>query len=729
MTTPLLAVSYKTEGHSHHHQSQHRVHHKHHTSMEKRLMNYYLRLYRDQCLNAEEGGCHEVNDDDYTDYLTADEDNVDEDEDVATEKLRSNDTTCTSEYNNISIPKDYSRDYMNEHKIWKPKVNNDLIMNFIKSRKQPGYNEIDDGDEEDFLQDEPKDENQEKTSSQFPVDSNLQVFDEAKFLNYLHLPKIMGPEPLPPLIYHTSCDVNGKVYLLGGASTAFNENDSIQNLSNYIVDGIDLPKPINSKLLNNPTVLPNRNLYVISSETTLVSKPQISGDIPPPLLAMSGSKITDRHIFYYGGFEILNQIKYNADTEKIYIKKSIRLNNSGYVLDVVSLKFRKFELIAHPNTITRYPLTVPRFGHSSCAINLSKHLRLDTGSNIAATVFIAGGFRQDRHNPEQFKTIRDLWKVELSIIYKGKHGYVQFGDNVLATPIPGMMGDGSTPLGRAFHYAEIFDSRAVQGKHNSIEAYRKNIHNPNKIGIARPSSPTASVLSQSSSSSTGGNGTGTYGKNYSNEPLDLKLIVHGGTDGEHLLGDVWWFDFDSEIWYPVSTYFHDYDEKFQPHETIVEAQLKRAGHCGILVDKYLYVIGGAIPSDFGEIESNKDAVPDISSMSSSIKNYMQNVVHENDHYQRLFILNLSTQTWLLTKYFHGILPLIGTKKSLSYFGNTGLTVTQCNSKVFVVGGQVVPHSKFTGSSASFKMNILNNSIGIFEFPLGCPLSSAQRKLR
>lgn len=699
MPTPLLAISYSSK---YGEKDGNEIH----ISMERKLKYYYLSLFRSQAKKAQENGKY------HHDISSSDEDEDGDDfkDSISTpyHTIHQQDDYTNFESNKISMSKDYSKNYMKSHKIWTPIANTNAVLNKL--------NQL----EPDFSSEALA------TRQVDPEDTSSRVLDDSKFLNYLHLPKLMGPNPLPSLIYHTSCEVNGEIFLLGGASTFFNENGVIKDLSTYVVEGIKLPKPINSKLLNNPTVIPNNHLFVISSETNLVTKPEISGDIPPPLLSMSASQITNRHIFYYGGFEIMNKIDYNHKENKIYIKKSVKLNNSGYVLDVISLKFKKFELIAHPNMITKYPLTVPRFGHSSCAVNLAKRLKTDVNegngaSTIAATIFIMGGFRQDPNDATLFKAIRDLWKVELSITYRGKHDYVQFGENVLATPIPGPIDDTSIPCARAFHSAEIFDARVVHDSKDFLFGKfsdKSKVHNPNKIGIGRPSSPTTSLISQNSS---------TSGQKL-HEPLDLKLMVHGGTDGDKLFGDVWWFDFDDEVWYPISTYFHEYDHYTLPKETVSEVQLKRAGHRCILIDKYFYIIGGGMPTDFENYTEDEDAtnIPDISPLATSLNIKLKTVNFENDHYQRLFILNLQTQTWLLAKYFHGISPLADTSKSLSYFGNVGATVTQSNSKVFVVGGQLIPHQRLEQrSDKSSQINILNSGVSIFEFPLGGALAGSR----
>lgn len=679
MSTPVLSVSYISKEEDYHRQVP--------ISTERRLKQYYLNLYRTQNKEFQSRNGNGIN---------CDIDTSDDEEEV--DIYKDSNSIAESEvdqfyYNKISSPKDYSKKYLKSHKLWVPKANSVSLIDSINN-----YGHRSAGEQLFSLN------NQESPN----------IVDEAKFLNYLHLPKTMGPAPIPPLIYHTACEVKDNIFLLGGASTFFQQNGDIKDLSSYIVDGVNLPKPLNSRLLNNPTVIPNNDLYIISSETNLVTKPDISGDIPPPLLSMSASKITKRHIFYYGGFEIINKVDYNHGKNKIYIKKSVRLNNSAYVLDTVTMKFQKFELIAHPNLITKYPITVPRFGHSSCSINLSKHVRTDTGNNIAATVFIMGGFRQDPSDPSLFKAIKDLWKVELSITYNGKHDYVKFGESVLATPIPGPLDDTAIPSARAFHTAEIFDSRFVHGAKSQPE---KNVYNPHKIGIARPSSPTASVLSNSSSLNKP-----------KEESIDLKLIIHGGTDGFDVFGDVWWFDFDEEVWYPVSTYIHNYNQQSLPEATVREVQLKRTGHRGILIDKYLYILGGAVPSDFDYVENNQteNSLPDISSFASFLKSQAHSKNHKDDVYQRLFVLNLSTQTWLLVKYFHGIVPLIGTSKSETTFGTIGSTVTQCNSKVFVVGGQLIPHHEYQNTPESFNLNILNSCFSIFEIPLGSALTGSRK---
>lgn len=266
------------------------------------------------------------------------------------------------------------------------------------------------------------------------------------FINYFHTTTTIGEEPLPIIIHHAACGIQDNIYLLGGCIAA-HDNYSIEgvDLSKYVINAPDLPIPIDNELLCSPFMIPNSKLFVVSSITNSVRSVSTLGETPPPLLYMSASQITKRHIFYYGGLEVIDEVKRIGD--KFIINRSFKLNNAGYVLDVVTSKFQKFELTAQPNPTTRYPITVPRFGHTSTILSISSR---------PATVYIMGGFRESSH--KKFEAIRDLWKVELSIIYEGDNNYVEFGDVVLATPISTTT---APPCGRAFHSADVHENSIV----------------------------------------------------------------------------------------------------------------------------------------------------------------------------------------------------------------------------------------------------------------------------
>lgn len=507
---------------------------------------------------------------------------------------------------------------------------------------------------------------------------------EKAFISYLHTPVTFGESPLPALVYHTSCEANDSIITVGGVIAHHQGfQTGILDVSKYKVRGVNMPLPINSVLLNHPAVLPNTDVFVTSSLTNQVARANVTGDIPPPLLCMSSSKITKRHIFYYGGFELLNEVTYSEDSGKFMISKSTRLNNSAYVLDTVTMRFKKFELIAQPNKLNRFPITVPRFGHSSTSIASSRISNYDLKNDTPATILIMGGYRQVS-GLEKFEAIKDLWKVELSIVYQGTHGYIEFGDVVLATPIP-VPEEFPIPSGRAFHSCEVFQVENVFGSnlHDT-----KSTTDPSKLSMARSSTPSSAV---------------------SERQLNLKLIVHGGTDGKEIFGDVWYFDVDQELWERVPTFSHG-DE---PGE---EVQLKKVGHRGIIIDNYFVALLGASPIDFPNLpKANNDfEIRDISNACFHSKETLFGKLCQPHTYE-IYSLHIPSRKWSLYDVYHSY-RLPKNAANLSYFGNIGYTVVNSNLKTFIIGGNLLPNPLSTQADMT-RLILLHNAVSIFEFPL------------
>ena len=182
------------------------------------------------------------------------------------------------------------------------------------------------------------------------------------------LPSIFSEFKLPSLIYHTAVEFNGQIFILGGLMACYRNDEEIPNTDNYYVDGIkNLPPPLLQDVINNPTMVNNPYLYVQCVNSSRLSRPSISGQIPPPLLCMTATKLTDRYLLFYGGIEIKTETNFDP-TGKIFIKKRAFLNNTAYILDTVSFKFTKTEVNAQSFKDGTSTTFAPRFGHMQLAI-------------------------------------------------------------------------------------------------------------------------------------------------------------------------------------------------------------------------------------------------------------------------------------------------------------------------------------------------------------------------
>ncbi|CAI4234892.1 CIC_collapsed_G0000070.mRNA.1.CDS.1 [Saccharomyces cerevisiae] len=273
------------------------------------------------------------------------------------------------------------------------------------------------------------------------------------------IPSLFSEDKLPALTYHCSVELNGNIYIFGGLMPCYSYEEDAPMLKDFFVDGIkNLPPPLLPQVINNPSMVNNPHLYVASIPSCRFSKPKMGGYIPPPLLCVQGSKLTDRHIFFYGGFEIRTETR-GDENGKYHLKKRLYVNNTGYILDIMSFKFTKIDIIVQPSKYNAYPTMSSRFGHLQISIDnpnrrASVHsssmneihkmgsASMKQGSSITSgrlekaavlsslphntvhTVIIFGGYRQT--GDDRYEAMNDLWKIEIPVIRRGKKVIVSF---------------------------------------------------------------------------------------------------------------------------------------------------------------------------------------------------------------------------------------------------------------------------------------------------------------
>ncbi|SMN21622.1 similar to Saccharomyces cerevisiae YAL056W GPB2 Multistep regulator of cAMP-PKA signaling [Maudiozyma saulgeensis] len=251
--------------------------------------------------------------------------------------------------------KDY--DILKKHNLWVPTVRKDhtqFLTEFKSGEKQ---------DNDDIYKD--------KTCPLFITATYALPSLYDFHAGHSILPSIFSEFKLPSLVYHTTVEFNGQVFILGGLMACYRNDNEIPNVENYYVDGIkNLPPPLLQDVINNPTMVNNPYLYVHYVNSSRLSRPNISGQIPPPLLCMTATKLTDRYLLFYGGIEIKTETNFDP-TGKVFIKKRAFLNNTAYILDTVSFKFTKIEVNTQSFKDGTSTTFTPRFGHMQIAIKSS----------------------------------------------------------------------------------------------------------------------------------------------------------------------------------------------------------------------------------------------------------------------------------------------------------------------------------------------------------------------
>ncbi|SCU78960.1 LADA_0A08856g1_1 [Lachancea dasiensis] len=486
------------------------------------------------------------------------------------------------------------------------------------------------------------------------------------FTGSTSIPPLFGESKIPSMVYQCTVELGDNIYTLGGLTPSYYYTDEMPNLSNYYVDGIpNLPPPLMDSVVNNPSMVNNHDLYIVSSSSLRVQKANMTGQVPPPLLCMTGSALTKRHIFYYGGFEIKTETVIN-DTGGFYLKKRAVLHKRAYILDVMTSRFTRVELVAQPTKFNAYPSMLPRFGHSqvsvkvnsapkcaTCAANMNiegknGEIRRDADSpssplsqpldmrsqsessflterNMsnrstspgvgAFTILITGGYGQV--NGDDYETLNELWKIEVTVMAKGKRNFFKFADTALATPFTKLPDDaeGKTwPARRAFQACDIYDT-AILKKQSSeaklLENLRANFHI--ESDLTSPMSPNEKPLPLSNRFETykqqhhnhhhhqqhhqqhqppGQQESGTFPTWPNQKPsvysqgIGKTLVIHGGSNKDFVYGDMWWFDLDTETWTRVKTYAEGKDaarEGGSVDFTLVGHKLIRISSCAVLM--------------------------------------------------------------------------------------------------------------------------------------------------
>ncbi|CDH13183.1 related to Guanine nucleotide-binding protein subunit beta 1 [Zygosaccharomyces bailii ISA1307] len=333
------------------------------------------------------------------------------------------------------------------------------------------------------------------------------------------IPSLFSEYKLPALVYHCSVEVQGKVFMMGGLMACHKHDDEAPSLKDFVVDGIEnLPPPLLSTVVNNPCMVNNCQLYVMSVTSNTLRRPELSGHVPPPLLCMKGCKLTERHIFFYGGFEIRTETRLD-DNGNFHLKRRAYMNSTAHILDVLTFSFTKVELTALPYKFFSFPTLPARFGHmqvavrntggsysntqrsfdmddsgvsspsggesvdsseqnlnaSSPSVSMASTLaRLNTtghGSGVYS-ILIFGGYQQS--GEDDYEAMNDLWKIDVPVLAKGKRGYFKFGSTANATLIQSPSEVDPWPSPRAFLADCVTDMRTTHNKPDLLERLQRD---------------------------------------------------------------------------------------------------------------------------------------------------------------------------------------------------------------------------------------------------------------
>lgn len=174
-----------------------------------------------------------------------------------------------------------------------------------------------------------------------------------KFLDVINNPEYTDfKNHFVKICYQNHYDLNETIYTFGGLYLSDSlkhlgiPNDTdLSNISVYFP--FELPPYVNSDIIKNP-LMNQSNLFFsfdpINSRIDAVEN-ITDENYPFNINALQSTRISDRHIFFYGGWTVnIDSVEHVKEEGKWIVRKSFKLNEYGYILNAFALKFTKVEL-------------------------------------------------------------------------------------------------------------------------------------------------------------------------------------------------------------------------------------------------------------------------------------------------------------------------------------------------------------------------------------------------
>lgn len=556
----------------------------------------------------------------------------------------------TTYYKRLSSANIAEWDIINNHILWLPSYNELLRYLLLYNKRNDKYTVGN------------------KSSALF-IDGEYCI---PKAYDFFHgsttIPSLFGQVKLPALTYHSCVTLDDQMFIWGGLFPTYRYDEEYPSLDDFIVDGVpNLPPPLLPELVNHPAFLANPLMYVVNVSTSSVTTPVLTGDVPPRMLCVTASKLTDRYILYFGGLDLKSQSQYDEKTKKTYIKRRAYPSNAAYILDTLNFHFTRIDFIPKTKEGETLAQIFPRFGHIQVCIDGRKHgsknkkcnrwypptlgskaSSLTTDSNhdfsndseltlstkrtntstvdsienkpftYSNTIYIFGGYKQC--GTEDFEALNDFWKIQIPILSKGKNGFCSFNDTAMATCLSqtGANGHSITPSERGFpafctrydvtglNYLN-FEVDLLQNLKENFEVALSEDFLKKTLHLNLDKSELEKVISQSKEAD---DLISKVPNAAFCDKFGPKIILHGGSNRKNVYGDMWWFNIETETWSQVDTYTKT--ETSAGDDTLAEVpgsmqlNLRKVGHNMKCIGNMISMCGGMLQSDVDEIYGCND---------------------------------------------------------------------------------------------------------------------------
>lgn len=301
----------------------------------------------------------------------------------------------------------------------------------------------------------PKDDNTTIINSSTLTGENYIVNLYGPYSGIMSSPSIYAENKLPSFIYHCSVAIDDEIFIFGGLVPSYGYNEEAPNLNDFDVHGIKyLPPPLLDEVLNNPCMIANPFVYIVTTTTNHVRRAPLLGQLLPNLICATATMLNKRYVFLFGGIEVKTKTNFNPITGKYSIEKKAFVNNIGYIFDTKTSYFTKIEILldgdsSNLGTITNF---APRFGHAQVSIDFNDSCNCSTNSSLSSSyengngnetlrsspsshhqissILIFGGYRQIGH--KECVATNDLWRIDIPITMLNKRDSIKFGTTATA---------------------------------------------------------------------------------------------------------------------------------------------------------------------------------------------------------------------------------------------------------------------------------------------------------
>lgn len=194
-------------------------------------------------------------------------------------------------------------------------------------------------------------------TAEFKLDKNASPFS-----GLFHIPAFSysfpghpNPESISAYVYQAHFEVGEITYMFGGIfedpqlslrSMGIPRSTDMSRISVHLP--YDLPPYVNKEILMSPMMAQNPAFIMFNPARGTVTAYDIDivGDTRPGnLCMMKGTLVSPHQVFYSGGFEVkVDSVNFDESTKRWIVKKSIVVNDDGYILNVTNMLMTKIEL-------------------------------------------------------------------------------------------------------------------------------------------------------------------------------------------------------------------------------------------------------------------------------------------------------------------------------------------------------------------------------------------------